>query len=205
MPAPPALKAEYIISSRDISGCPAPDKPEYAFLGRSNVGKSSLINMITGQKAVARTSAKPGKTRLINHFLIEGQWYLVDLPGFGYAKTPRTIRKEWEKIIQKYLMFRNNLMCNFFLVDARLKMQNIDRLWINYHGENGLPLALVFTKTDKLSNAVLSRNLEEYKDQLLKEWEVLPPIFLTSSINGRGREELLEFITKTNKIFQDPD
>jgi GTP-binding protein len=198
----PALKAEYIISSTNLAGCPKPDRPEYAFLGRSNVGKSSLINMLTGHKAIARTSGTPGKTRLINHFLIENSWYLVDLPGFGYAKSSKKLREEWNKMIRLYLHGRENLLCNFLLIDARLAIQAIDRTWINYHGENGLPFALVFTKTDKLSKNTLERNLKVYKDQLLKEWEELPRIFLTSSVSGMGREEILRFITETNKLFE---
>ena len=201
MPRKAVLKAEFIISSRDLSGCPPPDRPEYAFLGRSNVGKSSLINMMTGLRAVAKTSSTPGKTKLINHFLIEDSWYLVDLPGFGYAKSARSERKEWDVMIRNYLQGRKNLMCDFLLIDSRLEMQNIDRTWINYHGENDLPFALVFTKTDKLSQPVLQRNLEKYKSQLLKEWSELPPIFLTSAVNGRGREELLDYIAETNGIY----
>ena len=201
MPQIPALKAEYIISSKDLKGCPPADRPEYAFLGRSNVGKSSLINMITGRKAVARTSSTPGKTRLINHFLIEDSWYLVDLPGFGYAKSSRTMRAEWDKMIRGYLLGRENLMCNFLLIDARLEMQKIDHELITYHGENGLPFALVFTKTDKLSAPTLDQNLESYKKSLLVEWETLPPVFLTSATTGRGRQELLDFIKETNRLF----
>ena len=201
MPYKPALKAEYVISSQHLSGCPAPDKPEYAFLGRSNVGKSSLINMITGDRTVARTSSTPGKTRLINHFLIEDHWYLVDLPGFGYAKSSKTMRKEWDKMIREYLLGRKNLMCNFLLVDARHEMQEIDRKWINYHGENGLPFALVFTKSDKLTRPVLQKNIGLYKKQLLKDWEELPPVFITSANNGMGREEILDFIVETNQLY----
>jgi GTP-binding protein len=201
MPLPPVLKAEYIISSSSLKGCPAPNKPEYAFLGRSNVGKSSLINMITGQKAIARTSGTPGKTRLINHFLIEDSWYLVDLPGFGYAKSSRKLREEWDKMIREYLLGRKNLLCNFLLIDARIEMQQIDHSWINYHGENNLPFALVFTKTDKLTSHQLNKNVDVYRNQLLKEWEELPPLFLTSAVTGRGREELLQLISEINDVF----
>jgi GTP-binding protein len=197
----PVLKAEYIISSKDLSGCPKPDKPEYAFLGRSNVGKSSLINLITGMKGIAKTSSTPGKTRLINHFIVEDEWYLVDLPGFGYAKFSRSSRKEWDQMIRSYLTGRPNLMCNFLLIDVRLEMQDIDHHWINFHGENGLPFALVFTKADKLSRVKLQSNLALYKKGLLKEWAELPPVFVTSSVNGEGRAEILEYIEETNRLF----
>jgi GTP-binding protein len=201
MPFNPVLKAEYITSSKDLAGCPVPDRPEYAFLGRSNVGKSSLINMITGKRAVARTSSTPGKTRLINHFLIEDSWYLVDLPGFGYARSAKSARAEWDKMIRSYLQGRKNLMCNFLLIDARLEMQEIDRTWINYHGENALPFALVFTKIDKLSQAVLKKNLEVYKKKLLTEWVELPPVFITSAVTGVGREDILSYISETNTVY----
>lgn len=195
------LKAEYIISSKDLSGCPKPDRPEYAFLGRSNVGKSSLINMITGQKSVAKTSSTPGKTRLINHFLVDEGWYLVDLPGFGYAKSSRSSRKEWDQMIRQYLAGRTNLMCNFLLVDSRHEMQPIDHEWITYHGENGLPFALVFTKSDKLSGPKLQSNLARYRQEMLKEWSELPPMFITSAETAQGRDEILSFIDRTNRLF----
>jgi GTP-binding protein len=197
----PTLKAEYIISSPNVSGCPRPDKPEYAFLGRSNVGKSSLINMVTGLRSLARTSGTPGKTRLINHFLIDEQWYLVDLPGFGFAKTSKKNRTEWDQMIRSYLLARENLMCNFLLVDARHDLQDIDHQLITFHGEERLPFAIVFTKTDKLSPPALQRNIAHYKKSLIGEWEELPPLFLTSAETGTGRQELLEFIYKTNELF----
>lgn len=202
MPIKAVLKAEYLISSKELAGCPSPDKPEYAFLGRSNVGKSSLLNMLTGRRAMARTSSTPGKTRLINHFLIEDEWYMVDLPGFGYAKSSRSNREEWEKMIRAYLLGRENLMCHFYLVDARLEPQEIDLEWISFHGENNLPFAIVFTKTDKLSPPKLQSGLERYRQRLLQDWEELPPIFLSSAVKSTGREELLEFIFKANALFE---
>jgi len=201
MQVKPTLNAEYLISSADLSGCPKPDKPEYAFLGRSNVGKSSLINMITGIKSLARTSGTPGKTRLINHFVIDESWYLVDLPGFGFAKASKKNRSEWDKMIRSYLLGRENLMCNFLLVDSRHELLDVDHQLINFHGESGLPFALVFTKTDKMSPPALQRNLAQYKKEMLKEWEELPPMFLTSAEKGTGRQELLEFIYNTNVLF----
>lgn len=197
----PSLNAEYLISSKDVSGCPAPLLPEYAFLGRSNVGKSSLINMITGHRTLARTSGTPGKTRLINHFVIDKAWYLVDLPGFGFAKASKGSRLEWDKMIRDYMLSRENLLCNFLLVDARHEMQEIDHRLISFHGEQGLPFALVFTKCDKLSPPALQSNISKYKKDLLEEWEELPPIFITSSVTGAGRQEILEYIYTTNGLF----
>ena len=157
--------------------------------------------MITGRKAVARTSSTPGKTKLINHFLIEKEWYLVDLPGFGYARYSKSDREKWKIVIRNYLLRRKNLMCNFLLVDSRHEMQPIDHDWIKFHGENSLPFALVFTKSDKLSTSKLNNNLESYKNELRKEWEYLPLVFPTSSVKGLGRKELLEFIAQTNLKF----
>lgn len=201
MQVKPTLHAEYLISSPNVSGCPKPDKPEYAFLGRSNVGKSSLINMITGIRSLARISNTPGKTRLINHFLIDDTWFLVDLPGFGFAKTSQKNRAEWDQMIRSYLLARENLMCNFLLVDSRHELQEIDHQLMTFHGENGLPFAIVFTKVDKLSPPAFQKNLAHYKKALLKDWEELPPIFITSSRTGVGRQELLEFIYNTNGLF----
>jgi GTP-binding protein len=193
--------ARFIISSPEYSKCPAPDLPEYAFIGRSNVGKSSLINMITGQKMLAKTSSTPGKTQLINHFLINETWYLVDLPGYGYAKAARAKRQQWEDVIEQYLLKRPNLLSSFILVDARLALQENDRKVINWFGENQLHFSLVMTKTDKLTTNQLSANLAAFKRELSGNWEELPPIILTSSIIRTGKEEILSFIEKTNHLF----
>jgi GTP-binding protein len=195
------LNARFITSSPDYSKCPAPVLPEYAFIGRSNVGKSSLINMLTGKKMLAKTSSTPGKTQLINHFLINEEWYLVDLPGYGYARTAKTNRKQWEQVIEKYLMMRTNLMSSFLLVDSRLTLQEIDRKIINWFGEKQLHFTIILTKTDKLKVNQLASNLELLKKELLKDWEELPPFILSSSISGIGREEILSFIMKTNHLF----
>ena len=176
--------------------------PEYAFIGRSNVGKSSLINMITGQKMLAKTSSTPGKTQLINHFLINDCWYLVDLPGYGYARTAKTNRHKWEKVIEQYLLRRSNLMSTFILIDSRLPLQENDRKVINWFGSKGLHFVMLFTKTDKLTHNQLASNVEAIKRDLLIEWEDIPPNILTSSVNGTGRNEVLNFITETNRLFQ---
>ncbi len=178
--------------------------PEYAFIGRSNVGKSSLINMLCNRKSLARISVQPGKTQLINHFLINNRWYLVDLPGYGYAKVSKKSRAKWEQMINSYLVNRLNLLCTFVLIDLRIPPQAIDIEMINRFGANQLPLALVFTKSDKLKPAVAESNLDAFKNELLQQWEDLPPIFVTSSRTGLGREALLDFIENTNQVF-DPD
>ena len=176
--------------------------PEYAFIGRSNVGKSSLINMLTGQKMLAKTSSTPGKTQLINHFLINEDWYLVDLPGYGYARTSKSNRQKWEKVIEQYLLKRPNLMSTFILVDSRLSLQENDRKVINWFGEKGLHFILVLTKIDKLTVNQLASNLAELKSELLKEWEDFPPYILSSAQTRKGREEILKFISETNGLFQ---
>jgi GTP-binding protein len=176
--------------------------PEYAFIGRSNVGKSSLINMITGQKMLAKTSSTPGKTQLINHFLIDEEWYLVDLPGYGYARAAKTKRKQWEKVIEKYLLKRPNLMSTFLLVDSRLSLQDSDRTVINWFGEKQLHFTLVLTKTDKLTTNQLASNFGALKKELMPEWEELPPFILTSAVRGIGKEEILSFIDRTNLLFK---
>ncbi len=186
--------AEFIISNTDYKKCPKPDKPEYAFIGRSNVGKSSLVNKITNRTKLAKVSSKPGKTQLINHFLINQEWYMVDLPGYGYAKVAKSSRQKWEKFVQDYLLTRENLYCLFVLVDARHEPQKIDIEFIRWLGEKGIPFSLVHTKSDKLSVQKLKTNIELYKSELLKEWEELPPSFITSSVNGNGIDELLEYI-----------
>ncbi|MCK9398379.1 MAG: ribosome biogenesis GTP-binding protein YihA/YsxC [Bacteroidales bacterium] len=197
-----SIKAEFIVSSIDFSQCPKPLLPEYAFIGRSNVGKSSLINMLTGQKMLAKTSSTPGKTQLINHFLINEEWYLVDLPGYGYAHAAKAKRKQWEQVIEQYLLKRSNLMSTFLLVDSRLSMQDSDRKVINWFGEKQLHFTLVLTKTDKLSTNQLASNFEVYKRELLNDWEELPPFILSSAHSNLGKGEILSFIEKTNKLFQ---
>lgn len=187
-------KAEFVMSNTDPALCPAPDRPEFAFVGRSNVGKSSLINMLTDVKNLAKVSSEPGKTRLINHFDIDDRWYLVDLPGYGFAKVVRTEREKWEKFIRKYLLHRENLYCVFALIDSRHKLQALDLDFMNWMGENGIPFSMVFTKTDKLSKRQLGLNIEGYRTQMLEHWEELPPQFLTSAEKNIGKSELLDYI-----------
>ena len=194
--------AEFVISNTDISKCPEPKIPEYAFIGRSNVGKSSLINMLTSKKSLAKTSSTPGKTQLINHFIINEEWYLVDLPGYGYAKTSKTNRAKWSKFINQYLTKRENLMCVVVLVDSRLKPQKIDVEFMKFLGVNGIPFVIVFTKIDKLSSSAYQKNIAAYKREMLKTWESLPPLFKTSASTGYGREDFLGFIEETNKSWE---
>lgn len=187
-------KAEFLISNDDPSKCPETSKPEFAFVGRSNVGKSSLINMLTGYRNLAKISTTPGKTRLINHFNINDEWFLVDLPGYGYAKTLRTSREKWLLFIRKYLINRGNLQCVMVLIDARHEPQILDLDFMTWLGINEVAFAMVFTKTDKLKRNLLQKNLVRYKEIMLKSWEELPPLFVTSSETGAGRDELLAFI-----------
>lgn len=194
-------EASYIISNPSVDKCPAPDMPEYAFIGRSNVGKSSLINMITDRKQLAKTSANPGKTQLINHFLINKEWYLVDLPGYGYAKVSWNERIKWQKMIRDYMMKRENLMCVFVLVDVRHDPQKSDLEFINWLGANRVPFAVAFTKCDKVSKQQIVQSVERYKRTLRETWEELPLFFLTSSEQKSGREDLLDFIEESNKSF----
>ncbi|MDR1561787.1 MAG: ribosome biogenesis GTP-binding protein YihA/YsxC [Dysgonamonadaceae bacterium] len=191
--------AEFIISNTDPARCPQDGKPEYAFIGRSNVGKSSLINMLTDRKGLAMTSSTPGKTQLINHFLINKQWYLVDLPGYGYAQRGKSGKEQIRNIIHAYLSQRKELTCLFLLIDCRLEAQDIDLEFINLCGEGGVPFAIIFTKADKLSQSRLSINIENYRRILLETWEELPPIFSTSAEQKTGREILLDYIEKINK------
>lgn len=195
--------AEFIISNTDLSKCPQDGKPEYAFIGRSNVGKSSLINMLTDRKGLAMTSSTPGKTQLINHFLINDEWYIVDLPGYGYAKIGKKGRERIEKIIDHYLDKREELTCLFVLLDCRHEPQTIDVEFINKLGENGIPFALIFTKTDKISQGKLKENLQVYQKKLLEYWEELPPVFSTSSSSKKGREELLDYIETINNELKE--
>lgn len=192
-------EAVFVISNDDIKKCPTDNRAEYAFIGRSNVGKSSLINMITGNKKLAKTSGKPGKTQLINHFLINDEWYLVDLPGYGYAKASQTSRHKWEKFISEYLTKREQLVNVFVLLDSRLEPQKIDLEFMNWCGEEGIPFSMVFTKIDKLSSTALQKNLAKYKKEMLKQWESMPPVFTTSSESAFGREALLNYIEAINK------
>ncbi|MFN5983878.1 MAG: ribosome biogenesis GTP-binding protein YihA/YsxC [Fluviicola sp.] len=191
--------AQFVISNTDIKLCPTDGKPEYAFIGRSNVGKSSLINMLVDKKDMAKTSGKPGKTQLINHFIINDTWYLVDLPGYGYAKASKTSRATWEKFIADFLTKRETLINIFVLLDARLPPQKIDIEFMGWCGEQGLPFSMVFTKIDKLSSSALQKNLAAYKKEMLKMWEVMPPSFTTSAESKFGREKLLNYIQSINE------
>jgi GTP-binding protein len=191
-------EAKFIISNTDIKLCPTDGMPEYAFIGRSNVGKSSLINMITEKKDLAKTSGRPGKTQLINHFLINKEWYLVDLPGYGYAKAYKSSRNQWEKFISEYLMKRETLINIFVLIDSRLEVQKIDLEFMSWCAEKQLPFSMVFTKIDKLSSSALQKNLAAYKKEMLKYWEELPPVFTTSAESKFGREKLLNYIEFIN-------
>jgi GTP-binding protein len=187
-------EAVFVVSNTEIKNCPTDKKPEFAFIGRSNVGKSSLINMLTAKKGLAKTSGTPGKTQLINHFLINDQWYIVDLPGYGYARASKSMRSKWEKFIADYLTKRDTLMNIFVLLDARLEPQKIDLEFMNWCGQKGLPFSMVFTKIDKLSSSVLQKNLAKYKKEMLKFWEEMPPVFTSSSTSGFGREQLLNYV-----------
>lgn len=186
--------AEFIISNTDPSRCPAPDKPEFAFIGRSNVGKSSLINMLVQRKNLAKTSSTPGKTQTINHFLINDEWYLVDLPGYGYASVSRSASKSWTPMIEMYLKKRTNLLTTFLLLDPRLEPQKIDLEFIEWMGRHGIPFSLVFTKADKISKNQLMATKKLYERTLLKSWEELPPMFLSSAEERKGRDELLAYV-----------
>ena len=186
--------AEYTISNARVEQCPAGELPEFAFIGRSNVGKSSLINMLTGRAGLAKTSATPGKTVLINHFTINGAWYLVDLPGYGYAKRGMKQRDELQRMITGYILRRDQMMNLFLLIDSRHEPQRIDLEFIEWLGENGIPFSIVFTKADKLSKGKLAANVKLYLDKLSEQWEELPPYFITSSETRQGRDEVLDYI-----------
>ena len=194
--------ATYIISNPDVKDCPKTGKPEYAFIGRSNVGKSSLINMLCHNPKLAKTSQKPGKTLLINHFLINDEWYLVDLPGYGFAQTGLKQREALRKMIERYCLLREEMVCLFVLVDCRHEPQKIDLEFMAWLGENGVPFAIVFTKGDKLGKVRLKENVEAYKNRLLEEWEELPPVFVTSSETGFGGEELTNYIEELNESIK---
>lgn len=190
--------AKFIISNTDVKKCPGDNRPEYAFIGRSNVGKSSLINMLTGNNKLAMTSSTPGKTLLINHFLVNDEWYIVDLPGYGYAKRSKSLGRQIEKIIDDYILGREQMTSLFLLLDVRHEPQKIDLQFISYLGENGVPFCIVFTKADKLSKSRVKLNVGKYLDILRESWEELPPVFLTSSEKRQGRSEILDYIESVN-------
>ena len=195
--------SDFVISNTDIDKCPKERIPEYAFIGRSNVGKSSLINMLTGRKSLAKTSGKPGKTQLINHFKINDNWFLVDLPGYGYAKVSKKNRSIFAKFIYEYLEKRENLICTFVLVDSRHEPQKIDMLFMEWLGQNQIPFVIIFTKMDKLSSSQLNKNIAKYKTEMLKTWEDIPQIFRSSAESGLGKSEILKFIEQTNTSVKD--
>ncbi len=190
--------AEFVISNSRVDMCPKTGLPEYAFIGRSNVGKSSLINMLTNRSKLAMTSSTPGKTLLVNHFLINKEWYLVDLPGYGYAQRGKVMMEKIKKLIENYVLEREDMTCLFVLIDSRLEPQKIDLEFIEWLGENGIPFAIVFTKADKLSNGKLKMNIDNYLKKLEEQWEELPPHFISSAEKQTGRDEILDYIEKVN-------
>jgi len=193
--------AEFIMSNSDVAKCPTNPLPEYAFIGRSNVGKSSLINMLMLRKNLAKTSGRPGKTQLINHFLINKNWHLVDLPGYGYARVSKSAKKVFQKFITDYFVKREQLLCAFVLVDVRHEPQKIDLEFMEWMGEHQIPFCIVFTKADKVKPMALKRNVEVYKTKLLETWEEVPQYFVTSSSNSLGRDELLQYIDELNEEY----
>ncbi len=192
-------EAQFVMSNTEVAKCPAPDRPEYAFIGRSNVGKSSLINMLTNKKSLAKTSGKPGKTRLINHFLIDKTWYLVDLPGYGYASVPKAERLKWEKMLKNYILKRENLYCLFVLIDSRHEAQKVDLEFMEWLGISGIPFNIIFTKTDKLKPIELEENLKAYESKMFETWETMPGYFISSAEKGIGKEDILSFIESVSK------
>jgi GTP-binding protein len=195
-------EAVFVISNDKLENCPKDGLAEFAFIGRSNVGKSSLINMITGNKKLAKTSGRPGKTQLINHFLINKSWYLVDLPGYGYAKASKNARAKWEVFISDYLTKRETLVNVFVLLDSRLDPQQIDLEFMNWCGEKQIPFSMVFTKIDKLSSTALQKNLAKYKKEMLKYWDAIPPVFTSSAESAFGKETILNYIDAINKNLE---
>ncbi len=193
--------ASFVSSSTSVSNCPPPDKPEFAFTGRSNVGKSSIINMLTGWSRLARTSSDPGKTKTINHFLINGSWYLADLPGYGYAKASLKLRNEWLKFVEEYILKRENLACIFVLIDSRHEPQRQDLDFMEFLGINQLPFARIFTKTDKMPTAGANKIMKLHDTVMLEKWETLPPTFISSAVRKKGRDEILDFIGETINKF----
>jgi len=194
--------AEFVISNSEVAKCPKDNLPEYAFIGRSNVGKSSLINMLTDRKNLAKTSGRPGKTQLINHFIINKEWYLVDLPGYGYARVSKSSKKKFQKFITNYFEKRQQLVSAFVLVDIRHKPQPIDLEFMQYLGESGIPFGIIFTKADKLKPQAIERHVNVYCEELLKTWEEVPQYFVTSSSKSIGKEDVLEFIRTTNEEIE---
>ncbi|MBU2888006.1 ribosome biogenesis GTP-binding protein YihA/YsxC [Gilvimarinus agarilyticus] len=190
--------AEFVISNTDYTKCPVTKEPEYAFIGRSNVGKSSLINMLTDRTKLAKTSGKPGKTQLINHFHINKEWYLVDLPGYGWAQVSKKLKEEWSVMIKQYLLQRENLVNIFVLIDSRIPPQKIDLEFIQWVGENGLPISIIFTKADKTGNRKIITNIANFKNTLKKTWDQLPPSFVSSSAQKIGQDEILGYIDQIN-------
>lgn len=195
--------ATFVVSNTDYRKCPQTGLPEYAFIGRSNVGKSSLINMLTRQKDLAKTSGRPGKTQLINHFIINEEWYLVDLPGYGYARISKTARDKWQKMISDYFVNREQLINTFVLIDSRIPPQKIDLEFISFLGRNGVPLSIIFTKIDKEKQREIMANVKAFKKALSEEWEELPQMFLTSSVTGYGRDQVLDYIDAINQDLKE--
>ena len=192
-------KSEFVISAPHVSACPSDNKPEYAFIGRSNVGKSSLINMLCNHKGLAKTSSTPGKTLLINYFIINNDWYIIDLPGYGFAKRSQRVQQQIDQMIRGYILQREQMVNLFVLIDSRLAPQKIDREFVDWLGISGIPFAIVFTKADKLSKSKAQENAKQWMNQLKDTWEELPPFFITSSENKMGREEVLSYIEQINK------
>lgn len=195
--------AEFVVSNQDVDKCPNTNLPEYAFIGRSNIGKSSLINMLTNRKSLAKTSGRPGKTQLINHFIINKNWYLVDLPGYGYAKVSKKAKKTFQKFITAYFEKRKQLISAFVLVDIRHEPQPIDLDFMQWMGEHEIPFSIIFTKADKLKPKAIETHISDYKNILLESWEEMPNYFITSSLKGMGKEDLLSYIDGINKAFKD--
>jgi len=201
MANPPELSAEFVVSSPNVASCPDEKQAEYAFIGRSNVGKSSLINMLTSTKGLAKISQTPGKTRLINHFIVNEEWFLVDLPGYGYAKISQTERKKWKEMINSYLLKRKNLVCTFILVDSRHEPQKPDTEFMGWMSMKQLPFVIVFTKTDKLSKRQLEDSIGNYIKKMLESWEDMPQFFISSAKSSLGRDDILSFIRENNKHY----
>lgn len=196
------MNVEFFKSSADYTQCPDENIPEYAFIGRSNVGKSSLINSLVERKNMAKISSTPGKTQLINHFLIDDKWYLVDLPGYGWAKTSKVNKESWQGMTHDYLTKRKNLMCVFLLIDSKIPAQKNDIDFLNWMGEMEIPLVIAYTKTDKMSKSKSEKSINNIKNEFLMHWDDLPESFKTSSVSGQGRKEILDFIEKTNQVFK---
>ncbi len=194
--------AEFVMSNSDVAKCPKNRLPEYAFIGRSNVGKSSLINMLTNKKSLAKTSGRPGKTQLINHFLINNNWHLVDLPGYGYARVSKNAKKTFQKFITQYFSLREQLVSAFVLVDIRHEPQTIDLEFMTWLGENGIPFSIIFTKADKLKPKAIENHVNDYKNVLLQTWEAMPNYFVTSSTNHLGKEAVLDYIDNLNSNME---